>query len=93
MRAETVYSPHLEDTIALRWEAIRIGGAIVPLSLLPNRRPSDQSGISASGTLRRRGIEIELPLPGELRYAVFHLSGERPVLEIGLRSEWLTAKP
>jgi hypothetical protein len=93
MRVETVYSPHVEHTVALRWEGVRIDGEMVPLSLLPNRRPPDRQRISASGTLRRRGMEIELPLPGELRYAVFHLSGESPVLESGLRSEWLTAKP
>ena len=93
MRVETVYSARVEHTVALRWEGVRIDGAIVPLSLLPNRRPPDQQRISASGTLRRRGIETELPLPGELRYTVFHLSGERPVLESGMRSEWRTTKP
>jgi hypothetical protein len=93
MRVETVYSPHVEHTVALRWERIRIDGEFLSLSLLPNHRSSNQEPISASGTLRRRGIEIELPLPRELRYAVFHPSGERLVLESGLRSEWLTAKP
>jgi hypothetical protein len=65
---------------------------MVPLSLLPNRRPASLR-TGAGNVLRRRGMEIELPLPGESHYGVFHLPAERTVLESGVRSEWITAKP
>jgi hypothetical protein len=38
-------------------------------------------------------MEIELPLPSEGRYGVYHLPGDRTVLESGFRSEWFSAKP
>ena len=92
MRVETVYSPRLGHTVALRWETVRIGGAMAPLSLLPIRRPANP-GPGGSSVLRRRGMEIELPLPSESRYGVFHLPAKRAVLESGFPSEWVTARP
>jgi hypothetical protein len=76
----------------LRWEAVQVGGAMEPLALLPNRRPADLRTGAGNG-LRSRGIEIELSLPGEGRYGVFHLPGGRDVLESGFRTEWFTANP
>jgi hypothetical protein len=92
MRVETGYARGIEHTVALRWEAVQVGGAMEPLALLPNRRSADLRTGAGSG-LRSRGMEIELPLPGEGRYGVFHLPGGRDVLESGFRTEWFTAKP
>ena len=92
MRVETGFARGIDHTVALRWEAVQVGGAMEPLSLLPNRRPGDLRTGAGNG-LRSRGMEIELPLPGEGRYGVFHLPGGRDVLESGVRAEWFTAKP
>jgi hypothetical protein len=92
MRVETGYARGIEHTVALRWDAVEVGGAMEPLSLLPNRRPADLRTGARNG-LRSRGMEIELPLPGEGRYGVFHLPGGRDVLESGFKTEWYTAKP
>lgn len=91
-RVETAYAPRVQHTVVLRWETVRIGGAMAPLSLLPIRRPADLR-TGGGNVLRRRGMEIELPLPSESRYGVFHLPAERAVLESGFRSEWLTLRP
>lgn len=92
MRVETAFGRRAEHTVALRWEAVQVGGVMTPLSLLPNRLPADRRA-GVGNVLRTRGMEIELPLPSESRYGVFHLSGERTTLESGLRSEWFTAQP
>ena len=59
--------------------------------------PSSSSGWLASlaglRNLKRRGVEFELPLPGEERYTVFHFPGMHYVVDKGLRTEWLTIKP
>jgi hypothetical protein len=92
MRVETGHARGIEHTVALRWEKVEAGGVMVPLSLLPNRRPGDlRTGVG--NVLRSRGMEIELPLPSESRYGVFHLPGGREVLESGFRTEWFTAQP
>jgi hypothetical protein len=92
MRVETAFGRRTERTVALRWETVQVGGVMAPLSLLPNRRPADlKTGVG--NVLRTRGMEIELPLPSENRYGVFHFSAERAVLESGFRSEWVTAQP
>ena len=92
MRVETAYGQRAEHTVSLRWETVQVGGVMAPLTLLPNRRPADlKTGVG--NVLRRRGMEIELPLPSESRYGVFHFSAERAMLESGFRSEWFTAQP
>ncbi len=91
MRVEIAHARDMEHTVALRWEAVQTGGVMVPLSLLPNRRPVDLR--TRGNVLRTRGMEIELPLPSESRYGVFHLPGGRDVLESGFRTEWSTARP
>jgi hypothetical protein len=83
-------------TIALRWETLELEGPALPLSLAPNRaaKPGTQAGgLAGLAALKRRGAEIELPLPGEERCAVFHFAGKRSVVDGGLRTEWFTAKP
>jgi hypothetical protein len=93
MRVEALYAARPQVTVALRWETVQVGGAMVPFFLLPNRRAVANVKTGGSGALRRRGMEFELPLPGEGQYGVFHLPGQRAVLESGFRSEWVTAKP
>ena len=92
MRVETEYAPHRSHTVALRWETIQAGDRMSPLFLLPNRRPANPR-TGTGGALRRRGMEIELPVPSEARYGVFHIAPDRKTLESGFRSEWFTAKP
>jgi hypothetical protein len=93
MRVETRHSVQPEYTIALRWESVEIDGVKMPISLRPDRQP----GISVSGlpgalvAMRRRGMAIELPRPGEGAYGVYHSRVGR--VESGFRTEWLTARP
>ena len=94
MRVETRYSSPPEITVAFRWETIDLDGVKTPISLNPVRNSG--TGLHARtplGTLRRRGVEIELPLPGEGRYAVLRFTGDHPVMKSGLRSDWITVKP
>jgi hypothetical protein len=93
MRVEIRHSHPAQFTVALRWETIVVDGVKMPFSVLPNRRAAADPGKAGAGGLRRRGFEIELPLPGEGRYGVFHFSGEGAVMQSGYRTEWLTAKP
>jgi hypothetical protein len=92
MRVETAYGRRAEHTVALRWETVQVGSVMAPLSLLPDRRSADRR-TGVGNVLRSRGMEIELPLPSESRYGVFHLSAARTMLESGFRSEWFTAQP
>jgi hypothetical protein len=92
MRVEIRYSHPAEFTLALRWETLDVDGVKMPFSVLPNRRAAEP-GRAGAGGLRRRGMEIELPLPGEGQYGVYHFSREGAVMESGFRTEWLTAKP
>ena len=87
MRVEVDYGPRTENSVVLRWEAVQVGGVMRPLALTPYRPPI---GLRNEGSLRRRGVDFELPQPGESRYAVYHPPGS--VLE-GAVSEWFTAKP
>ena len=88
MRVEMRTAPRAELTVALRWEEVEVNGAPVPLHLTPNRTVPDPR--AAPGALRRRAIEIELPLAGESRYAVLHFYGPQPSAPVGLRTEWTT---
>ena len=94
MRVE-VRHPSPQVSIALRWETVELNGHDVPLALSPNRtvkRDSDFQfgGLAANSTLKRRGAEFELPLPGEERYAIFHFPRAHYVVDRGLRTEWVT---
>ena len=89
MRVETRMSPVQDLTIALRWETLEVNGIKIPLSLVPNRLIGNPK-TERRGGLRQRGVEIELPLPGESRYGVYHFPGER--MESGFRTEWLTGE-
>jgi hypothetical protein len=91
MRVETTWGPPVEIAIALRWETVEVDGTPTPIGLTPNRHVTPVR--SLRGALQRRGVAIELPLPGETRYGVYHVNGEHGVLGTGFPSEWLTAKP
>jgi hypothetical protein len=91
MRVEVHHPKPTEFTIVLRWETIEVQGAKVSLSLRPDRRTAVPE--AARGLLRPRGVEIDLPLPGEERYQVYSFPGSRVVLYGGFRTEWLTARP
>jgi hypothetical protein len=96
MRVEVRHASPPQVTIALRWETVAMDGVMTPLHLIPDRqtRSSPQfGGFGGLAGLKRRGTEFELPLPGEEKYAIFHFSGERRVVDGGLRTEWLTDKP
>jgi hypothetical protein len=97
MRVE-VRHPSPQVTIALRWETMEFGGQAVALALTPNRqaKPGNNiqlGGVAALAGLKRRGVEFELPLPGEERFNVYHFPGKHATVESGLRTEWTTAKP
>ncbi len=92
MRVEVRHSPRKERTVVLRWEAMRTGTTWSPLVLRPNRPIGDRKPAARDG-LRRRGVEIVLPLPSENRYAVLRLPGTSAVLESGSLSEWVTDRP
>ncbi|HKA02138.1 MAG TPA: hypothetical protein VKE70_36755, partial [Candidatus Solibacter sp.] len=93
MRVEVHHQSPIRVTIALRWEMIDTPDGPQPVHLMPNQtagRP-DQGG-DVKG-LKRRGVEFELPEPGEERYNVFHFPGTHYIVESGLRTECVTAKP
>jgi hypothetical protein len=96
MRVETRYSSPPEITIAVRWETIEFNGVKAPIALSPVRNASGGIVLNTpigSRVLRRRGAEIDLPLPGEGRYAIFRFTGDHPVMKSGLRSDWMTVMP
>jgi hypothetical protein len=96
MRVEVQHSQRKERTVVLRWETIRAGTTWTPLVLRPNRSTGGQTGNrrpAAGDGLRRRGVQIVLPLPSESRYAVFRLPGTSAALESGTLSEWVTDRP
>jgi hypothetical protein len=92
MRVETRYAQPPETTVALRWESVELDGEQAPLWLMPNRQAGKLKAGGIVG-LRSRVQEIELPLPGEGRYGIFHFQGAHPLMEDGFRSQWLTAQP
>ncbi len=91
MRVETRHSRGGEITISLRWETLEVKGAKMPLAMVPRRRLDDLK-TGAPGGLRTRGIEIELPLPGESRYGVYHFPRDQAIVESGFRTEWTTVE-
>jgi hypothetical protein len=97
MRVE-VRHPSPQVTIALRWETIGVGGQELPVALTPRRpvKPGSEiqlGGVAAIAGLKRRGVEFELPLPGEERFGIYHFSGDHVLVESGLKTGWVTAKP
>jgi hypothetical protein len=104
MRVEVRHSSPAQVSIALRWETVEVDGRTLPLALAPNRevKPGAGSNIQAGGIaalpglvagLKRRGVEFELPLPGEEHYMVYHFAGKQTVVGRGMRTAWVTAKP
>ena len=91
MRVEMAH-PKPETTIALRWETVEAGGAQVPITLRPDHRVGTLKKIATTAA-RMKGIEIELPPPGETRYGVYHFPGERAVVPAGFQTEWITIEP
>jgi hypothetical protein len=91
MRVETQWRPSAQVTFALRWETVEVDGTATPIRLNPNHRVQVQP--ATQGGLQRRGVEIQLPLPGEERYYITQIEGEQGVLDTGSRSEWITARP
>ena len=83
--------PPAEITFAVRLETVEVDGTPKRIGLKPNRQV--QLTRATRDPLQRRGVEIELPLPGEERYGTHRVQGEQGMLESGLRSEWITAKP
>jgi len=65
----------------------------------PNRKAKAWSQLQLGGLaslgnlakLRRRGVEFELPLPGEERLGIYHFAREYAMIESGMRTEWVTA--
>jgi hypothetical protein len=97
MRVE-VRHPSPQVSIALRWETIELDGRRLPLHLAPDRMVKAGSGLQLGGlaaiaNLKRRGVEFELPLPGEEHYGIFHFPGAHYVIDRGLRTEWVTMQP
>jgi hypothetical protein len=91
MRVETQWGPPAQVTFALRWETVEVDGTAIPIGLNPYRRVQVQPA-SRSG-LQRRGVEIQLPLPGEDRYYLYEMTGKQAVLHSGSRSDWITVTP
>jgi len=99
LRVEVRHPSPPQVTFALRWETIEIDGVNQPLNLRPDREtnPGIQAGglagvAVAIGGLKRRGMQIELPLPGEERCWIYRFPGKYRQLD-GLRTEWITARP
>ena len=90
MRVETRHVRPYEVTVSLRWETIEQNGANSSVVLRPAHRIP---AVSPGDGLRPRGMEIELPPPGESRYGVYRFAGEHPPPQTGLRTEWITAQP
>lgn len=91
MRVEVQYGHPRQALIVLRWETIEIDGAAVPISLLPNLQSEARSGISIGG-IKVRATRIELPPPGEGRYAGLRFSGDHVVVKSGQMTRWTSAQ-
>jgi len=91
MRVEKHYSHPAELTVALRWETLEINGIETALQLIPDRRVANPGTVGLGGFIQR-GMTIELPLPTESRYGVYHFPGSQVTLESGFQTEWLTQR-
>jgi hypothetical protein len=89
IRTEVRHASPPDFTLVLRWETVEIDGVKKPLNLLPNRA-AGRLAVNEPQRLIHRGIEIELPRPGEDHYGVYHFPGEHATIESGFRTEWLT---
>lgn len=77
------FGPQQETWFGLTPETIEIRGEKVPF---PARLSASPTGIA---TLRRKGMRIYLPAPGE-HSGMFQVPGAHAVLRRGLASEWVT---
>ncbi len=84
LRVQSFVSPP-EVVVVLRPEALRIGGARVPLTAV-----QDWTYVMAQKRRQGRGLEIALPLRGEKYSGAFHFSGEQVTVPAGFRSDWKT---
>jgi hypothetical protein len=91
MRVEKHHSHPAELTVALRWETLEINAVETPLQLIPDRRAANPSTVGMGGLIRR-GMTIELPLPTESRYGVYHFPGSQVTVESGFQTVWLTQR-
>jgi hypothetical protein len=89
MRTETRHTGPKDFTLTLRWETVEVDGMKRPVNLRSNHRIGTLVP-GGPGGLIRRGVEIQLPLPGEELYGVYHFPGENAVVEAGFHTEWLT---
>jgi len=89
MRVEIRYSLPIEFTVALRWESLELNGIQIPVYMNPVH---EEPGPKIRGLIQR-GVEIELPAPGQERYGLFHFRGEHALMKSGFRSKWVTARP
>ena len=88
MQVERVMRPE-RVTFRLGIETVEIGGVEVPFRLAAKNEPAAPKG--ASGGLQQRGVAIgEFPrwVPGN--HITVQCSGNRCVLPIGFRTEWVT---
>jgi hypothetical protein len=90
MRVEIRHGKHPESVLSIRWETIEIGGERKAVILLPNRRVGGLKVLE--GTLKQRGIQIELPPVSDERYGVYYFPGEHVAVYAGYRTEWVTAR-
>lgn len=97
MRVETSHVAPTGHTVVLRWENLRTDRGPAPLHLTPDRKAASSSRprltVGGVPVLRQRGMEIQLPLPGESRYAMVHLPQDQTTLGHGYVTDWLTDKP
>jgi hypothetical protein len=84
-RVQSFFRP-LEVLIALRPEALWIGGAKVPVSATRDWTPV----VAESRRKGQKSVEIFMPLAGEGNSGVFRFSGGQVVVPSGFRSEWKT---
>jgi hypothetical protein len=89
MRVEIRHGKRPESVLSIRWENIEIDGERKAVTLLPNRRVDLKV---SDGTLRQRGVEIELPPVSDVWYGVYRFPGEHVAVYAGYRTEWVTLR-
>jgi hypothetical protein len=75
----------------MRLESVEIGGVSMPLHAVPDRRA--EMARASEMALRRRGVEIFVPPPGEPETNtsfVFRTTRDRYVIPKGYESAWRT---